>query len=210
MHASSVGRIRRPTLDFLKRSSWGSSGMRAVVIDQWQDVRALATREVPDPVPGPAEVLVQIRAAGCNFSDTLMVQGRYQVRPALPFVLGGDVAGVVLDAGPDVERWRPGQRVYAACGTGAFAERICVREDLLRGIPAGLDFDHASALPTTYATSYAALVFRAGLRPDDTLLVHAAAGGVGSAAARGCWRRRAGGVRTSYTTRSGERSWIDL
>ncbi len=161
--------------------------MQAVVVEQWGEARDLRTRDWPDPEPGPGQVLVEVRAAGCNFADTLMAQGRYQERPELPFVLGTDVAGRVASCGPGVTRWRPGDRVYGACGTGAFAQHAAVDAAALRAIPGTLDDDVAICLPTTYATAYAALVYRAGLRAGETLLVHAAAGGVGSAAVQvGC------------------------
>ena len=156
--------------------------MRAVVVDHWMSPAELTVSEAPEPNPGPGQVKVEVRAAGCNFFDILMVQGRYQVKPPFPFVPGGELAGVVVEAGEGATDWAPGQRVLASGNTGAFAERAVVDARSLRALPDGFSFEQGAALPVIYPTSYAALVYRADLLEGETLLVHAAAGGVGLAA----------------------------
>ncbi len=156
--------------------------MRAVVVDQWMEPKDLRVRDIEDPVPGPGEVLVEVHAAACNFYDTLIVRGRYQVRPAFPFTPGGEFAGVVRALGSGATRFREGDHVFGQTLTGAYAEYVRASEDALRPLPESVSFERACVLPIAYGTSYAALVLRASLRVGETLLVHAAAGGVGLAA----------------------------
>ncbi|HPG26097.1 MAG TPA: NADPH:quinone oxidoreductase family protein [Myxococcota bacterium] len=157
--------------------------MRAVVVDRLGiEPEALRVQEIDPPRIGPGEVLIEVRAAGCNFSDTLMLRGEYQVKPPLPFVPGGEVAGVVRAVGESVTRLAVGGRVLSRCGLGGFAERVAARASMTWRIPEAMSFEAGAALPTVYATSYAALVLRAPLVAGETLLVHAAAGGVGLAA----------------------------
>jgi len=156
--------------------------MRAVVVDRWMKPAELAVSEAPEPELLPGTVKIATRAAALNFYDTLIVQGKYQVKPPFPFIPGGEFAGEVLEVGPGVEGLRVGDRVLSAAMLGGFAERAVVAEGACIAIPPGMDFAHAAALPIVYCTSYAALVFRANLAPGETLLVHAAAGGVGLAA----------------------------
>lgn len=156
--------------------------MRAIVVDRWMEPAELVVSEVPAPVVGPGQLGVEVRAAGCNFFDLLIVQGRYQVKPPFPFVPGGEIAGVVREVGAGVEGFAPGDRVLAAVPMGGYAERIAIPASFAHRMPDGMDFDEGAALPIVYPTSYAGLVYRAGLQPGETLLVHAAAGGVGLAA----------------------------
>ena len=156
--------------------------MRAIVVDRWMEPRELALRELPEPEVGPGSLGVEVRAAGCNFFDILMVRGEYQVKPPFPFVPGGELAGVVTAVGPGVDGFAPGDRVLASAGLGAFAERAAVPARGARRMPEGMSFDEGAAFPIVYPTSYAGLVHRARLRAGETLLVHAAAGGVGIAA----------------------------
>jgi NADPH2:quinone reductase len=156
--------------------------VRAVVVDRWMDPSELVVGEAPDPVPGPGQVLVDVRAAGCNFFDILMAKGQYQVKPRFPFVPGAEVAGVVSAVGPGVTLPALGDRVLAAPGLGAFAERVLVPAAAAWPMPAAMSFEEAAGMPIVYPTSWAALVLRARLRPGETVLVHAAAGGVGLAA----------------------------
>src|SRR5205823_12458935 len=97
--------------------------MRAIVVDRWTEPRDLGVRERPEPALGPGTLAVDVRAAGCNFFDILMVRGQYQVKPPFPFVPGAELAGVVRAVGPDVETFAPGDRVFASASLGAFAER---------------------------------------------------------------------------------------
>lgn len=156
--------------------------MRAVVVDRLMEPGELVAGEAERPVPGPGEIAIAVRAAGCNFSDILMARGKYQERPELPFILGREAAGVVAATGPGTTRFREGDRVLAPTHIGAFAEQVVVAERMAHPMPDAMSFEAGAAFPIVYPTSYAALVNRARLQPDETLLVHAAAGGVGIAA----------------------------
>lgn len=156
--------------------------MRAIVVDHWTEPSALAPRDIPDPKIGPGMLGVDVHAAGCNFFDILMVRGQYQVKPPFPFTPGAELAGVVREVGPGVDRFRPGDRVFASVSLGAFAERAAVPSVAAWPMPARMSFEAGAALPIVYPTSYAGLVYRAALKAGETLLVHAAAGGVGIAA----------------------------
>lgn len=156
--------------------------MRAVVVDHWMEPSDLAVRDVPDPPCGPGMVRIAVRAAGCNFFDTLMVRGQYQVKPPFPFTPGAELAGVVTEVGEGVTGFAIGDRVLASSGLGAFADQSVVPAAACFAMPEGMSFEAGASLPIVYPTSYAALVFRAALRAGETLLVHAAAGGVGIAA----------------------------
>jgi NADPH2:quinone reductase len=156
--------------------------MRAVVVDRWMEPRDLAVREAPEPVLSPGTLAIDVRAAGCNFFDLLMVRGQYQMKPPFPFIPGAELAGVVREVGADVEGFRAGDRIFASAGLGAFAERAVVPARGAWRMPERMSFEEAAGLPIVYPTSYAGLVFRARLEKGETLLVHAAAGGVGIAA----------------------------
>jgi NADPH2:quinone reductase len=131
---------------------------------------------------GPAGVRIAVERAGLNFPDVLIVQGKYQVKPPFPFSPGAEVAGTVLEAGPEASGFAAGDRVMATCGFGGFAEEVVVRREAVWKIPDTMSFDAAAALPLTYGTTYHALVDRAALRQGETLLVTGAGGGVGLAA----------------------------
>jgi NADPH2:quinone reductase len=156
--------------------------MRAIVVDRWMEPRELRVAELPPPGLRPGTLEVEVRAAGCNFFDILMVQGRYQVKPAFPFVPGAEIAGVVRAVGEGAKGFAQGDRVLASAGLGGFAEIAVVPAAAAWRMPEGMAFSEGAALPIIYPTSYAALVNRAKLAAGETLLVHAAAGGVGLAA----------------------------
>ena len=156
--------------------------MRAVVVDRWMQPKDLKVSETGEPEAAPGTLLVDVRAAGCNFFDILMVQGQYQVKPPFPFVPGAEIAGVVREVGEGVEGFEVGERVFASAGLGGFAEVAAVPARGAYPIPDGMSFEEGAALPIIYPTSYAGLVFRAALQAGEDLLVHAAAGGVGIAA----------------------------
>jgi NADPH:quinone reductase len=156
--------------------------MRAIVVDRWMEPAELAVSEQPPPVLGAGQLAVDVKAAGCNFFDILLVQGRYQVKPPFPFIPGGEIAGVVHEVGAGVSGFAPGDRVLAAVPVGGYAERIAIPASFAHQMPEPMSFEEGAALPIVYPTSYAGLVFRAALQPGETLLVHAAAGGVGLAA----------------------------
>lgn len=134
---------------------------------------------IPRPDPGPGEVRLRLRACGLNFADLLMVKGTYQDRPALPFTMGMEFAGVVEALGPGVAGPAPGTRVAVFGGQGGLAEAAVVRADRLLAIPDAMGFDQAAAFMVAYGTSHLALSHRARLQPGETLLVLGAAGGVG-------------------------------
>ena len=156
--------------------------MRAVVVDRWMEPAELSVRELPDPVVGPGQLGVDIKAAGCNFFDILIVQGRYQVKPPFPFIPGGEIAGVVNEVGAGVKSFAVGDRVLASAPMGGYADRIAIPAAFAHKMPDAMPFEEGASFPIVYPTSYAGLVFRAALQPGETLLVHAAAGGVGLAA----------------------------
>ena len=156
--------------------------MRAIVVDRLMEPRDLRVAEIPAPAVRPGTLELEVRAAGCNFFDILMVQGKYQVKPPFPFVPGAEVAGVVRSVGEGVKDFAKGDRVLASAGLGGFAEIAVVPAAGAYPMPEGMSFAEGAALPIIYPTSYAGLVFRAHLQAGETLLVHAAAGGVGIAA----------------------------
>jgi len=142
----------------------------------------LQVQEVPDLQPGPGQVLLQMKAAGVNFPDALMIQGKYQFKPPLPFAPGCELAGVVLALGEGATGVQVGQRVLASCVCGAFAEQVLVDARHILPMPDDLGFDVAAAFMLAYGTSYHALKGRAQLKAGETLLVLGASGGVGLAA----------------------------
>ncbi len=156
--------------------------MRAVVVDRWMEPSELPVQDIGEPELRPGCLEIEVRAAGCNFFDILMCQGKYQVKPPFPFVPGAEVAGVVITLGEGVEGFAVGDRVLASPGLGGFTERAAVPALGAYKLPEGMSFEEGAALPIIYPTSYAGLVFRADLQPGEDLLVHAAAGGVGIAA----------------------------
>lgn len=156
--------------------------MRAIQCEEWGPPSLLRLRDVSDPEPKPGEVLIRVHAAGVNFPDVLIVQKKYQVQPALPFTPGMEVAGEVIGLGEGVNVWKLGDKVLALCGTGGFAEKIALDAALCMPVPESVPYDVAAGFMLAYATSYHALVDRAALTADDTVLVLGAAGGVGLAA----------------------------
>lgn len=157
--------------------------MKAVVCSEhgMADKLTLA-QDWPEPEPGDHDVLIEIRAGGLNFPDVLMIQGKYQSQPEMPFIPGGECAGDVLAVGAKVTRFKPGDKVVTMGGTGAFAERVAANEMLVFPMPEGLSYEQAAGVAITYFTSHYALKQRANLQPGETLLVLGAAGGVGSTA----------------------------
>ena len=156
--------------------------MRAMMATEWCEPADMRLAEVPIPEPKAGQVAIDVRAIGCNFFDVLMVQGKYQVRPPLPFSPGGEVSGTVRSIGAGVMNVRPGDRVFAMLSWGGYAEVAVAAADSVVKMPPSMSFEHGAAFGIVYQTSYVALVHRADLRAGETLLVHAAAGGVGLAA----------------------------
>jgi NADPH2:quinone reductase len=156
--------------------------MRAILVERLGSLDDFVLREIESPRAGEGEVRIEVRAAGCNFSDLLMSKGEYQVRPELPFVPGGEVAGIVNEVGAGVEGLAMGDRVLSRCGIGGYAEEVVASAATTWRMPDGMSFEAGAALPTVYPTAYAALAWRAPVQPGETLLVHAAAGATGLAA----------------------------
>lgn len=153
--------------------------MKAMLCKQFGPVQDLSFEEVPMPVPGPGQVLIDVEAAGVNFPDGLMVQGKYQTKPPFPFTPGSEAAGRVRAVAADVATFRPGDRVVAFCGIGGYAEQVLAPASQVYALPDSVEFAPAAGFLITYGTSYHALKDRARLRAGDTLLVLGAAGGVG-------------------------------
>jgi NADPH2:quinone reductase len=157
-------------------------------------VKALVCREhgLPDrlelvsdwasPELAENEVRIRVKAAGLNFPDVLIIQGKYQMQPELPFIPGGECAGVVEEVGDAVTRWKVGDEVIHSGGSGGFCEEVVANELAVLPKPPALSFEAAAGITITYLTSYHALVQRANIQPGETLLVLGAAGGVGSTA----------------------------
>ena len=145
-------------------------------------VDGLAWTELPTPVPKPGEVLIEIKAASLNFPDSLIVQGKYQVKPALPFVPGAEFAGVVQAVGDGVTQLKPGQHVACFSLLGGFATHVVVDASICLPLPDSFNQVDAAAFTTIYATSHHALIDRGQLKAGETVLVLGAAGGVGTSA----------------------------
>ncbi len=156
--------------------------MKAWICKEWGDPASLVLDEAPVPHAGPRQVAIDVQLAAVNFPDLLMIAGKYQLTPPLPFVPGIEVAGTVVSVGEHVRGLQTGDRVAAILDHGAFAARALAQDIQTFRIPEAMDMQAAAALPTAYGTAYRALVDRAGLRAGETLLVLGAAGGVGLAA----------------------------
>ena len=153
--------------------------MKALVCSEYGPPEKLVIQERPDPVPGEGEVLVDIKAAGINFPDVLVIAGTYQVKIPPPFVPGNEAAGIVEAVGEGVLRFKPGDRVIATPHGGGFAEKCVVPEKLCLPLPAALSFEQGAGFTVTYATTYHAFRQCTQLKPGETVLVLGAAGGVG-------------------------------
>ena len=156
--------------------------MKAWLCETLDGIGAMQFRELPTPEPKPGEVRIAVRAASLNFPDLLIVQGKYQFKPALPFVPGAEYAGTVDALGEGVTTLTVGQPVAAIAGTGGFATHACVTASQVLPLPPGFALEDAAAFAFTYGTSHHALIDRAALQPGETVLVLGAAGGVGTAA----------------------------
>ena len=155
--------------------------MKALICSQYGPADLLSIGDLPDPIPGPDEVVIDVQVASLNFPDTLIIQGKYQFRSEPPFSPGGEAAGTVAAVGEGVEL-AVGTSVVAVATAGAFAEKWLVPSETVLPMPDGLSYEQAAGFTMTYGTSYYALKQRAELQAGETLLVLGAAGGVGSAA----------------------------
>jgi len=156
--------------------------MRAILSKTVGGPDSLILEEVEDPTPAAGEVIIEVKAVGINFPDTLIIEDKYQFRPSRPFAPGGEIAGIVESVGPGVTTLRRGDRVAAMTGWGGLAERVSVHAGRCLKIPREMPFDEAAGFIMTYGTVYYALKDRAQLKPGEILFVPGAAGGIGSAA----------------------------
>ncbi len=156
--------------------------MRAVRCNTFGPPESLVVEDIDLPEPKPGEVLIDVKAAGVNFPDALIIQDKYQLKPPLPFTPGGELAGIVRAVGAGVTRLVVGQAVIAFTAWGAFAEQALVPQERLIAMPEGMPFDVAGSFVMTYGTCYHALHDRAQVKPGETVLVLGAAGGIGIAA----------------------------
>ncbi len=144
--------------------------------------QVLEIRTAPDPEPEEGEVAVSVHAIGINFADIMSRMGMYPDAPPFPFVAGYEVSGVVRACGAGVNEFSPGQRVFGMTRFGGYSTEVCVPKEQLFGIPPGLDFPEAASIPVNYFTAYLALFTMGSIRKGDRVLIHSAAGGVGTAA----------------------------
>ena len=156
--------------------------MKALLSQEPGGPETLQLADLPDPVAGPGELLVRIHACAINYPDVLIIEDKYQLKPARPFAPGGEIAGEVIGIGEGVIGWSAGDRLIAALGFGGLAEQVIVPAERATRLPPQRSFEEGSALLMTYATAIHALVDRGRLEAGQTLLVLGAAGGVGIAA----------------------------
>src|SRR4051794_29982880 len=154
--------------------------MRAVQVVEPTGPSGVRVVDVPEPVPGPGDVLVEVHAVGVSFPDLLLSQGRYQLKPEPPFTLGVDVAGTVVSAPGGVPGLEPGARVAGVVPYGGAGERALVPASAALPLSDGTSYDEGAALPMNYLTALFALRERGQARGGETVLVHGAAGGVGT------------------------------
>jgi NADPH:quinone reductase len=156
--------------------------MKAILCSQFCQPDDLVLADVPEPVAEPGQAVIAIKSAALNFFDTLMIQGKYQIKPPFPFSPAAEVAGVVESISADVSNVKVGDRVIASCGHNGAREKIALPADSLVKIPDSLDFDRAAGIIIIYGTALHALEDRAGLKGGETMAVLGAAGGTGLAA----------------------------
>ncbi len=158
--------------------------MQAVLVSEWTTFDSLSLTKQPSPVAGIKELKIRVQAIGIGFAMSLVVQGKYQRKPPLPFIPGTEVAGIVIETGDGATRFKPGDRVVAVVDWGGLAEEVVAKEVNVYGLPDSLAFSRAIGLTNSYATTCAALTWRRLLdvQSGEWLLVHGAGGGVGLAA----------------------------
>src|SRR3989449_4540037 len=160
--------------------------MKAIRVHKFGGREVLQFDDVPDPKPGPGQVVVRVRAAGVNPADTYIRSGNYAMLPTLPYVPGNDCAGVIETGGEGVTRFKKGDRVYVVRTTtpmcGGYAELAVCEASTVHPLPANVSFSQGAGVSVPYGTAYRGLHHKAHARPGETLLVHGASGGVGIAA----------------------------
>ena len=155
--------------------------MRAVVLKEFGEPSAAAVGEFPDPVPGPGDILIQVQAVAANFVDLLVIGGKYQFLPELPFVPGKAATGIVVEVGSDVDRFQAGDRVLAMSEEGGYAELLAIDQHQAYRLPDSLSFVDASSMSLVYDTAWFAMFERGRLQAGETALILGASGGVGYA-----------------------------
>src|SRR2546422_2960138 len=173
--------------------------MRALICREWGDIGRLKVEDVAAPKPGAGQVLIDVKATAVNYADAIMVAGRYQTKPPLPFSPGLETAGVVAACGEGVTRFAPGGRVMAILAYGGLAEMAVADEAETFAVPDAMPFDEAGAFPIAYMSSHVAIRWQGRLEAGETLLVLGAAGGVGLTAGgigQGMGARGLAGART--------------
>jgi len=157
--------------------------VKAIRVHEFGGPEVLQLEEVPDPEPGPGQLVVRVYAVGVNPVDAYIRTGTYAFKPSLPYTPGSDAGGVVLKVGADVKRVQPGDRVYVTNAlTGTYAEQTLCSALKVHRIPQNVSFEQGAAMGVPYATAYRGLFLRAEAKPGETVLVHGATGGVGTAA----------------------------
>ncbi len=156
--------------------------MRAVICHKFGTIANLSLGEVASPTMGDEEVRIRVRASGVSFATGLVIAGKYQRKPPLPFTPGTEVAGEIIEVGARVKQFQPGEHVFASIDWGGWAEEAVSKSFLTHAIPKGLSYESATLLPISYPTSYAALIWKAKLSLGEWVLVHGASGAVGLAA----------------------------
>ena len=167
----------------VQRGGTKGGPVRAAVLSESGGPEVFAIEQRPDPVPGPEEALVAVHASALNRADLLQRRGGYPAPPGVPADIPGlEMAGVVEAVGERVAAWRPGDRVMALLGGGGYASRIAVHERMLMPVPEALTLEAAAAVPEVFLTAYDALFLQCELKPGESVLIHAAGSGVGTAA----------------------------
>ncbi len=157
--------------------------MKAIRVHEFGGPEVMKLEEVPALQPGPGQVVVRIHAAGVNPVDAYVRTGTYAVKPSLPYTPGSDAGGIVLSVGSGVKRVKAGNRVYVTGpNSGTYAEQVLCGEAQVHGVPDSVSFEQGAAIGVPYGTAYRGLFQRANAKPAETILVHGASGGVGSAA----------------------------
>ena len=156
--------------------------MKAIVVKEFGGPDVMKLEEVRDPTPAPGQLLIRVQAVGVNPVETYIRAGAYARKPNLPYTPGSDVGGTVEKAGPGVTAFKPGDRVYTQGAAGGYAEFLVCEEALAHPLPTRVSFAQGAALGVPYSTAWRGLFMRARARAGETLLVHGASGGVGTAA----------------------------
>lgn len=179
--------------------------MKAVVIPAYGDCDVFVVEEREDPVPQHGEVLIRVRCAGVNFADIMARLGVYPDAPKLPMVVGYEVAGDVEKVGNGVTNFKVGDKVFTLTMFGGYAEKVTAPADIVRHIPKGFDYETASAIPVNYLTAYHSLIYMGNLKSFETVLIHSAGGGVGTA---GVQIARAVGAKIIATASAGKKDYL--